>query len=144
MMKIEDLIEKSEGLSCTYKVTKEVYEAFQECSKDRNPLHVDAEFAQQKGFPKCVMYGNILNAFVSHFVGMVLPCKDVMIQSQDISYHCPVFLNDEIRLESKIETISEAVQIINYKLRFLKTSTNGKPQMVAKGHVQIGLLQDKN
>ena len=66
-----------------------------------------------------------------------------MIQSQDISYHRPVFLNDEIRLETKIDTVSEAVQIINYKLKFLKTNIDGKPQMVAKGHVQIGLLKNK-
>ena len=85
------------------------------------------------------MYGNILNAFVSHFVGMLLPLKEVMILSQDISYHLPVYMNDEIVLESSIDTVSEAVNAISYKLKFYRMGE--KRQLVAKGHVQIGLLK---
>ena len=99
----------------------------------------DEAFAQAKGFKGCVMYGNILNAFISHFVGMCLPTPHVMIQSQDINFHKPVFLNDEITLEAGIDTVSEAVNIINYKFKFYKTTDTGR-QLVAKGHVQIGLL----
>jgi 3-hydroxybutyryl-CoA dehydratase len=44
-------------------VTQEVYKAFQICSGDMNPLHTDLEFAKSKGFPECVMYGNIINAY---------------------------------------------------------------------------------
>ena len=96
-------------------------------------------FAKEKGFEGCVMYGNILNAFISHFVGMCLPTPNVMIQSQDISFHKPVFLHDEITLQAGIDTVSEAVNIINYKLKFYKKTDAGR-QLVAKGHVQIGLL----
>lgn len=90
------------------------------------------------------MYGNILNAFVSHFVGMLLPSRNVIIQTQDIAFHKPVFLNDEIKLESSIEDVSEAVGIVNYKLKFTKVpkAENEKSVLVAKGHVQIGLLKD--
>ena len=88
------------------------------------------------------MYGNILNAFISHFIGMALPIRNVMIQSQDISFRKPVFLNDKIIIESSIDTVSEAVNIICYKLNFLRIKEN-KRESVAKGHVQIGLLNDK-
>ena len=85
------------------------------------------------------MYGNIHKAYNTHFVGMCLPTPHVMIQSQDISFHKPVFLNDQITLQASIDTVSEAVNIINYKLKFYKMDEAGK-QLVAKGHVQIGLL----
>ena len=42
-----------------------------------------------------------------------------------------------------IDTVSEAVNIINYKLKFKKIVAGEKPKLVAKGHVQIGLLIDK-
>ena len=71
---------------------------------------------------------------------MLLPAKELMIQSQDISFHKPVFLNDEIQLESEIDIVSEAVNIINYKLKFRRLA-DGKPELVAKGHVQVGLLK---
>ncbi len=140
-MTITELAEKTASLSHVYQVTPEVYESFQHCSQDMNPLHTDEAFAKAKGFRGCVMYGNILNAFISHFVGMCLPTPHVMIQSQDINFHKPVFLNDEITLEAGIDTVSEAVNIINYKLKFYKTTDTGR-QLVAKGHVQIGLLNE--
>ena len=138
-MTINELAEQTQQLSHVYQVSQEVYDCFQRCSQDMNPLHTDEAFAHEKGFEGRVMYGNILNAFISHFVGMCLPTPHVMIQSQDISFHKPVFLNDEITLQANIDTVSKAVNIINYKLKFYKTNDGGK-QLVAKGHVQIGLI----
>ena len=141
-MTIQELAAQSAHITHVYQVTEEVYDHFQRCSLDNNPLHTDPVYANSKGFRGIVMYGNILNAFVSHFVGMLLPSKEVMIQSQDINFHKPVFLNDEIQLESEIDIVSEAVNIINYKLKFRRL-TDGKPELVAKGHVQVGLLKSK-
>lgn len=141
-MTITQLAEHSAHISHTYQITPEVYFCFQRCSNDFNPLHTDAAYANLKGFEEPVMYGNILNAFISHFIGMALPIRNVMIQSQDISFRKPVFLNDKIIIESSIDTVSEAVNIICYKLNFLRIKEN-KRETVAKGHVQIGLLNDK-
>lgn len=138
-MTLSDLAEKSAHLSHIYHVTPDIYHSFQRCSEDYNPLHTDKRFAMEKGFTDIVMYGNILNTFISHFVGMVLPTQEVMIQSQDVSYHRPVYINDSIILEASIDMISEAVNIIKYKLRFYR-SKDGEQELVAKGHVQIGLL----
>ena len=139
-MTIQELAAQSAHITHVYQVTEEVYDHFQRCSLDYNPLHTDPAYANSKGFRGIVMYGNILNAFISHFVGMLLPSKEVMIQSQDINFHKPVFLNDEIQLESEIDIVSEAVNIINYKLKFRRL-TDGNSELVAKGHVQVGLLK---
>jgi len=141
-MNYTDFVIASQHLECTYHITQDVYDAFQRLSGDQNPLHTDANFARRKGFPDCVMYGNILNAFISHFVGMVLPTPDVMIQTQDIQFRKPVFLGDSILLKSEIQDTSEAVEIINFKLKFYRTNAD-KPQLIATGHVQVGLLHDK-
>ena len=138
-MTIRELEKQTKSISHTYRVTPDVYYSFQRCSNDFNPLHTDEMYASRKGFNGQVMYGNILNAFISHFVGMLLPSREVMIQSQDISFHKPVYLNDEIQLEAGIDTVSEAVNIINYKLKFRRIA-EGQSELVAKGHVQIGLL----
>lgn len=139
-MDISQLADQSAHIKYTYNVTPEVYYSFQRCSNDYNPLHTDESFAKTKGFPTRVMYGNILNAFVSHFVGMLLPTRDVMIQSQDISYNRPVFMNDNIEMEAAVGTVSEVVNIIEYKLKFRRIKEGIKPELVAKGHVQIGLI----
>ena len=137
-MTIQELAAQSASISHTYQVTPEVYNAFQTVSGDFNPLHTNLDFAIRKGFSGKVMYGNILNAFISHFVGMLLPSQDVMILSQDINYHKPVYLNDEITLKAAVDDVSEAVGYISYKLVFYRDK-----ERVAKGHVQISVLQDK-
>ena len=119
-MEFHDLVEKSQAVEVIYHVTQDVYFGFQRICSDFNPLHTDEAFSKSKGFPERVMYGNILNAFVSHFVGMVLPTRDVMIQTQDIQFRKPVYLGDEIQLNSSQEDISEAVEIIKYKLKFYR------------------------
>lgn len=117
-------------------VTQAVYDAFQQGSGDQNPLHTNQEFAKSKGFPECVMYGNILNGFVSYFIGMMLPTPDVIIHSQDIAYKNPVFLNDQLDFTATVEDISEAVRTIIFKYVF----RNQQGKVVAKGHVQIGVI----
>lgn len=141
-MVFQEFVEKSQALEITYHVTREVYNAFQKCSNDMNPLHTQKDFANKKGFPECVMYGNILNAFVSHFVGMALPSPDVMIQTQDIQFRKPVFLDDTITIKATPEDVSEAVEIINFKLKFYRPAGE-KIELVATGHVQIGMIHDK-
>ena len=46
-------------------------------------------------------------------------------------------------LKSEIETVSEAVEIINYRIKLFRLVCGGGAQLVATGHVQIGLLKDR-
>lgn len=117
-------------------VSDSVYSSFQLCSGDFNPLHTDVGFAKGKGFCGCVMYGNILNAFVSYFVGMLLPQKDVIIHSQDIAYKNPVYKNDVLDFYASVSGIFESVNAVEFKFTF----RNQEKVIVAKGHVQIGVL----
>lgn len=126
----------SGGVKRSFEVTPPVYEAFQKCSGDYNPLHTDAEFARGKGFPDRVMYGNILNAFVSALVGEYLPVKDVIIQSQSIQYRLPVFMNDTLQAEMKPYEYFEDIKTVDFKFSF----KNQQNKTVAKGHVQIGVI----
>jgi len=120
-----------------FTVTLDIYNHFQMCSNDRNPLHTDEEFARAKGFPEKVMYGNILNAFVSYFIGECLPTKNVIIHSQEIAFKNHVFMNEKLDFEAHVSGVFEAVNAIEFKYKFIKP--DGK--IAAKGLIQIGLLK---
>lgn len=138
-MTITELAEQSARIKHTYQVTPDVYYSFQRCSNDYNPLHTDEALAIKKGFAGKVMYGNILNAFISHFVGMLLPTRDVMIQAQEINFMRPVFMNDEVELEASVYDVSDTAGVIDYKLRFRRVG-GGTSELVARGHVKIGMM----
>jgi 3-hydroxybutyryl-CoA dehydratase len=127
---------KGDLFTCTFKVSPDIYQGFISLFKDTNPLHTDEKFAVSKGFTSKVMHGNILNGFISYFIGECLPVKDVLIQTQEIKYLKPVYVNDQLTLHAEIEEVFESVNTINFKYFF----ENHDKVKVARGKIQIGLL----
>lgn len=117
-------------------VSENEYNTFQNCSKDMNPLHVDECFARAKGFKERVMYGNILNAFISYAIGMELPMQNVILLTQSIQYKNPIYLNDELVMSLKTESITEAVNSVKLVYKFYDENK----KVVAKGNIMIGVL----
>jgi 3-hydroxybutyryl-CoA dehydratase len=127
---------KGDLFTYTFKVSPDIYQGFISLFKDTNPLHTDEKFAVSKGFTSKVMHGNILNGFISYFIGECLPVKDVLIQTQEIKYLKPVYVNDQLTLHAEIEEVFESVNTINFKYFF----ENHDKVKVARGKIQIGLL----
>ena len=121
----------------TFLVSEETYRGFIQIFNDRNPLHTNEDFAVSKGFKGEVMHGNILNGFISYFIGECLPTKNVIIHSQEINYTNAVYLNDELQFKAVVTGIYESVNAVEFKYDF----ANRKSKIVAKGKFQIGLLK---
>ena len=83
------------------------------------------------------MHGNILNGFLSFFIGERLPTKDVIIHSQEIQFKNAVYLNDELQFNAEVIGIYESVNAIEFKYSF----KNKTAKIVAKGKFQIGVLK---
>lgn len=120
----------------TFYVKEATHAGFIELFQDKNPLHTDEAFAQQKGFSGKVMHGNILNGFLSYFIGEHLPTKEVIIHTQEIQFKNPVYLGDQLSFEAKVSGVYESVKAVEFKFNF----RNANKQVVAKGKIQIGIL----
>jgi 3-hydroxybutyryl-CoA dehydratase len=129
-MNIGDKFEQS------FQVTNEIYEGFIRLFNDKNPLHTDGEFALEKGFSSVVMHGNILNGYLSFFIGECLPLKNVIIQTQEIKYFKPVYLNDALTLQAEITDVHSSVNLIEMKYGFYKSDK----VKVAGGKINIGII----
>ena len=120
-----------------FQVTAEVHDKFIQLFLDKNPLHTDEAFAISKGFKGRVMHGNILNGFLSYFIGECLPTKDVIIHSQEIQFKNAVFINDALSFTAVVEGFYESVNAVEFKFNF----KNADAKIVAKGKIQIGLFK---
>lgn len=116
-----------------FTVDSSVYEGFIDVFKDRNALHTNEDFAKEKGFAGKVMHGNILNGFLSFFIGELLPSENVMILSQTINFKKPVYLNEILDFEAIVFEQSEAVKVNEIKFSF----KNREQKTVAAGKIQI-------
>ena len=116
-------------------VSDATYLGFVSIFKDENPLHTNTEFAVNKGFKDKVMHGNILNGFLSYFIGECLPTKDVIIHLQEIQFKNAVYLNDTLKFKAEITGFYESVNAVEFKFAFRREDT-----IMAKGKIQIGVL----
>lgn len=113
-------------------VNEAVQNGFMETFQDRNPLHISDEYAHAVGFKSKVMQGNILNGFISYFVGEVLKSSQLALITQSIRYKNPVYLNDVLKLHVVLLDISEAnkMYIFGYEFKNEQVVADGKFQCV--------------
>jgi 3-hydroxybutyryl-CoA dehydratase len=120
-----------------FMVSETIQHDFIQLFGDSNPLHTDEGFAKTKGFEGRVMHGNILNGFLSYFIGECLPTKNVIIHLQEIQFKLPVYMNDELDFSAEVSGIYESVNSVEFKFSF----RNAGKKTVAKGKIQIGILK---
>jgi 3-hydroxybutyryl-CoA dehydratase len=127
---------KGQRFEEVFNVSGDVYQGFINLFNDRNPLHTDTAFAQSKGFKGVVMHGNILNGFLSYFIGECLPDKNVIIHHQSINYSLPVYVDDILTFSACVDDYFDSVKAYHFSFYF----QNADGKKVAKGKFQIGLL----
>ena len=116
-------------------VSKSIQEGFIYMFGDRHRLHTDAPYAIARGFRSEVMHGNILNGFLSYFVGMCFPVPEVIILSQEIKFQRPVYLDDKLALEVVIHDVHHSVNVVELSCKFRNVADN---KTVASAKVSVG------
>ena len=83
------------------KVSDEDVRTFAEISGDRNPVHLDDEFAATTFFKKRIAHGALSGALISAVLGMSMPGPGTIYLSQTLNFKAPVYIDDEVtaRLE---------------------------------------------
>lgn len=126
---------KGDKFSSSFQVSAQVQDDFMLLFKDRNILHVDDVYAKSKGFEGKVMQGNILNGYLSYFIGEMLPVKNVVIHSQQIKFAKPVYQNCILTFEAEVKDVFPSVGVVEFIYSFSNSTDR-----VASGKLQIGLL----
>lgn len=129
-------MKKGDTFHHRFTVSENIYKGFIALFNDKNPLHCDESFAALKGFEGVVMHGNILNGFLSYFIGECLPIKNVIIHFQEIKYHNPVYLNEALDFFAVVSNTFESVNALEFKYYF----ENQQKIKVAQGKIQIGII----
>ncbi len=111
---------------------------FLDISNDINPLHTDSEYAKEKGFDDRVVYGLLTSSFYSTLVGVYLPGKYCILQSIDIQFSKPVYIDDNLTITGKVSYINEAYKQIEIKA----TIVNQNGQKVSKATIKTGLIDE--
>jgi acyl dehydratase len=90
--------------SLSHTVTPEDVVRFADVTGDRNPIHVDAEFARASAFGRPIAHGMFGASLISAVMGTKLPGPGNLYMEQSLRFKKPVFIGD---------TLTAAVEITN-------------------------------
>ena len=120
------------------RIDASMMDKFLDISNDINPLHVDSNYAKEKGFPGRVVYGLLTSSFYSTLVGVHLPGKHCILQGIDIQFSKPVYIGDALKISGKVSYINEAYKQIEIRA-FITNQNNEK---VSRATIKTGVLDE--
>lgn len=91
----EDLAVGQEA-SLSNTVTEKDIALFAEVSGDRNPVHIDADYAAGTIFGERIAHGMLSAAYISAVFGMELPGPGAIYISQTMAFKAPVKIGDTV------------------------------------------------
>lgn len=86
-------------------VTDEDIEKFAEVSTDRNPVHLDEEYAQDTIFQGRIAHGMLTAGLISAVIGEQLPGHGTVYMAQSLKFLAPVRPGDLVRAEVTVTGI---------------------------------------
>jgi 3-hydroxybutyryl-CoA dehydratase len=92
----------------TFPVDAARIEAFADVSGDRNPVHLDEEYAAGTRFGGRVAHGMLTAAFFSGLLANDLPGPGTIYLGQTLRFTAPVRPGDEVRCEVEVTALDEA------------------------------------
>lgn len=97
------------GMTAEYEktVTAEDILAFANVSGDRNPIHLDPDYAKQTMFKGQIAHGMLSAAFFSTILGTQLPGPGCIYLGQNLRFRAPVRPGDHVKALATVTKIEK-------------------------------------
>lgn len=83
-------------------VTESDVNLFAEITGDRNPVHIDAEFAKNSMFKERIVHGMLTAGIISAVLGTKLPGVNTIYLSQELQFKAPVKIGETVTAVAEI------------------------------------------
>lgn len=101
-MKYED-IRLNQTYEVKRKITSEMVETFAQITGDKNPVHLDEEYASKTIFKRRIAHGILSVGLISAVLGMEFPGPGTIYLRQDAKFLKPIYLNEEITIKITVK-----------------------------------------
>src|SRR6056297_1885560 len=113
-------------------VTDEDIELFAQVSTDRNPVHLDDDYAQDTIFEGRIAHGMLTAGLISAVIGEQLPGHGTVYLGQTLKFMAPVRPGDLVRAEVEVMEIDHSRRRVQ-----LKTQCEVEGKVVLKGEAVV-------
>ncbi len=108
--------------------------AFAEVTGDKNPVHLDAEYAAKTIFKEKIAHGMLTAGYISAVFGMEMPGPGAIYVSQTLNFRAPVREGDRVVAKVRVMELYPAKR----RARFECTcSVDGKPVLEGEAVLMV-------
>lgn len=105
------------GMSATYShtITDEDVQKFSDISGDRNPVHLDDEYARSSRFGRRIAHGLMSASYFSGIFGTRIPGPGCVYISQFLEFKRPVYIGDTVDAQVVVEGVEITKQHVSFR-----------------------------
>ncbi|HOJ88434.1 MAG TPA: MaoC family dehydratase [Pseudothermotoga sp.] len=86
-------------------ITERMVKEFSELTGDKNPVHLDEDYARSTRFGKRICHGMLAASFISKVLGMNFPGPGTILVKQQLKYRSPVYIDEWIEVQVRIAQV---------------------------------------
>ncbi|MDA7704901.1 MaoC family dehydratase [Rickettsiales bacterium] len=113
-------------------ITEKDVNIFSNLSKDKNPIHLDSDYAKKSRYKKKIVHGFLTSSFFSGIFGCYLPGEGCVYVSQNLNFKRPVYINDTVTATVSVKRID-----LKRKRVFFETKCIVGCKIVVDGEAEI-------
>ena len=114
-------------------IADEDVRAFAELTGDRNPVHLDEEYAAQTRFGRRIAHGMLGASLISAVLASELPGRGTVYLSQTLKFTAPVFLGDTVTARVVVKHVREDKPVVTLETY----CTNERGERVVEGEAVV-------
>jgi len=116
-------------------VTDEMIKMFAEATGDKNPVHLDDEFAKNSIFGGRIAHGILSLGIVSAVLGMEFPGAGTIYLMQNAKFKRPVYVGEEVTVRLTVKEIDREKRRV--LLETLVVKPNGENAIEGEALVKV-------
>jgi 3-hydroxybutyryl-CoA dehydratase len=126
-------LEVGAGAELSKTITDEDIRAFAELSGDRNPVHLDDEYAAGTRFGRRVAHGMLAASLLSAVLANQLPGRGTVYLSQSLRFTAPVYPGDTVTARVTVKSVREDKPVVTLET----VCTNQRGERVIEGEAVV-------
>lgn len=99
------MIEKGQTYTHDFKFTQDEVARFAEVTGDKNPVHLDAEYAAKTMFKKPIMHGMLSASLFSKVFGTLFPGEGTIYLKQSLNFLKPMYVETDYVAEFTVKEV---------------------------------------
>tara|TARA_Y100001934_G_C11996407_1_gene605584 strand:+ start:194 stop:622 length:429 start_codon:yes stop_codon:yes gene_type:complete len=99
---------------CTKTICDQDIRAFAELSGDKNPIHLDEDFASSSRYKRRIAHGLFSASLFSSLFGTQLPGYGCVYVSQSLKFKRPVYIGDKVTATVLVVNVSLQTRLITF------------------------------